>query len=67
MIGNILVSDPDGDLVFTFGASDSRFEVALVGGQYQLKFVDGVSLDYEIEHSINLTITATDTGGLSDQ
>ena len=36
-------------------------------GSISSSFVDGVSLDYEIEHSINLTITATDTGGLSDQ
>ena len=67
MVGNILVTDPNGDLVFTFDVSDSRFEVALVGGQYQLKLVNGVSLDYETEPSINLQITATEAGGLSSQ
>ena len=67
VVGNVLVADPDGDNVFTFGVSDSRFEVARVGAQYQLKLVNGVSLDYETESSINLTITASDAGGLSDQ
>jgi serralysin len=67
VVGNILVTDPNGDLVFTFGVSDPRFEVALAGGQYQLKLVNGVSLDYETEPSINLQVTATDAGGLSYQ
>ena len=37
------------------------------GGQYQLKPVNGAWLDYETEQTVNLTITATDPGGLSDQ
>ena len=60
VIGNILVIDPNADWLFTFDVSDSRFEVVLVGVQYQLKLVNGVSLDYETEQSINLDITATD-------
>ena len=67
VVGNILVDDPNADWLFTFGVSDSRFEVALAYGQYQLKLVNGVSLDYETEQSINLQITATDAGGLADQ
>ena len=51
----------------TFGVSDSRFEVVQAGGQYQLKLVNGPWLDYETEQTVNLTITATDPGGLSDQ
>ena len=67
VIGNVLVTDPNWDLVFTFGVSDFRFEVVQAGGQYQLKLVNGAWLDYETEQTVNLTITATDPGGLSDQ
>src|SRR5262245_15124455 len=67
LIGNVQVTDPSGDSFFTFDVSDARFEVVLAGGQYQLKLVNGAWLDYETEHTVNLTITATDPGGLSDQ
>ncbi|NOX95294.1 MAG: cadherin repeat domain-containing protein [Alphaproteobacteria bacterium] len=41
--------------------SDDRFEV--VDGQLKLK--EGVTLDYEEADSIDVTVTATDSGGLS--
>ncbi|MEP3475786.1 MAG: cadherin domain-containing protein, partial [Hyphomicrobiales bacterium] len=59
------VIDPDGDTNFTFTVSDSRFEVYEDGGSYFLQVKDGVSLDHETESSIDLTVTATDQGGLS--
>src|SRR6185295_8552108 len=43
----------------SFQVSDSRFEV--VNGQLKLK--DGVSLDHESEPTVNVQVTATDTGG----
>jgi Ca2+-binding RTX toxin-like protein len=67
VIGNVMVTDPNLDSVFTFGVSDSRFEVVQAGGQYQLKLVNGAWLDYETEQTVDLTITAVDPGGLSDQ
>jgi serralysin len=65
ILGHISVSDPNGDSVFTFSVSDSRFVVTGTPGQYQLKLAPGISLDYETEQNINLLITATDSGGLS--
>ena len=50
---------------FTFLVSDARFQVAGTPGAYQLRLASGVSLDYETEASVALTITATDAGGLS--
>jgi Ca2+-binding RTX toxin-like protein len=63
-VGNVLVTDPD-DTAFSFLVSDARFQVAGTPGAYQLRLVSGVSLDYETEASVALTITATDAGGLS--
>lgn len=59
VIGNLTVADPDGDDSQDFQVSDNRFEV--VDGQLKLK--DGVSLDHEGEPVVNVTVTATDTGG----
>ena len=63
-VGNVLVTDPN-NTAFTFLVSDSRFQVAGTPAAYQLKLISGVSLDYETEASVALTITATDSGGLS--
>ena len=59
VIGALTVADPDAGDSQTFAVSDSRFEI--VNGQLKLK--DGVSMDFETEPSIELTVTATDKGG----
>jgi Ca2+-binding RTX toxin-like protein len=59
-IGTLDAIDPDASDSHTFSVSDSRFEV--VGDQLQLKA--GVSLDFEIEPSVSIDVTATDKDGL---
>ncbi|MDO9524342.1 MAG: hypothetical protein Q7J57_02195, partial [Gemmobacter sp.] len=58
----------DGDSV-TYSVDDIRFEIVEtlgVGGSvYTLKLKDGVSLDYEAEPTVAVTVTATDTFGAS--
>jgi Ca2+-binding RTX toxin-like protein len=61
ILGQIGVTDPDGDTLFNFSLSDSRFEVV----NSTLKLKNGVSLDYELQSTINLNVTVTDQGGLS--
>ena len=61
VIGNLTVLDQDMGDVHTITLSDSRFVV--VGSVLQL--AAGVSLNFEAEPTIALTITATDQGGLS--
>ncbi|MFD1695782.1 beta strand repeat-containing protein [Roseibium aestuarii] len=60
------VVDPDAGDTHTFTLSDSRFEVVVSDGAYLLKLKDGIALDYESEPSVTVTVTATDSGGLSD-
>lgn len=60
-IGALTVVDPNDGGAHTFTVSDQRFEV--VGGWLKLK--DGISLDYETEHSVALSVTTTDSLGLS--
>jgi Ca2+-binding RTX toxin-like protein len=60
-IGAVTVQDVDGGDTHTFQISDSRFQI--VAGT--LKLADGVSLDFETEPTVALTISATDRGGLS--
>jgi len=61
VIGNVTVTDPDAGGSHTYSVDDARFEV--VAGQ--LKLVAGQSLDFETEPSVDVTITATDQGGLT--
>jgi len=63
IVGTLTVVDPDAADHQSFAVSDSRFEVV----NEQLKLKDGVSLDYEAEQSVNVTVTATDNGGHSVQ
>ncbi len=63
VVGTVSAFDPDAGDTLTFTVSDDRFE--LVGDQLKLK--DGVSLDHETAESIDVTVTATDTGGLSSE
>lgn len=59
VIGNLTVIDPDAGDSQSFAVSDNRFEV--VNGQLKLK--DGISLDFESEPDIDVTVTATDKAG----
>jgi VCBS repeat-containing protein len=63
VIGTLTVVDPDAGDTHSFQVSDSRFEV--VGNELKLK--SGVSFNYEAEHSVAVTVTATDAGGKSIQ
>jgi hypothetical protein len=60
VIGNVTVIDPDLGDTHVVTVSDTRFEV--VGGQLKLKA--GESLDFETDPSVQVDITATDTGSL---
>ncbi len=64
-IGAITVTDPNNDTAFTFSVSDDRFQVSGTPGAYTLKLVSGMSLDYETESSVSISVQATDAGGLS--
>lgn len=59
VVGTLTVTDPDDGDSHGFTVSDNRFEV--VGGQLKLR--SGVSLDGTSEPSVNVTVTATDSGG----
>jgi hypothetical protein len=59
VIGALSVVDPDVGDTHSFTVSDDRFEV--VNGHLKLK--DGVSLDFEDKASIDITVTAKDSGG----
>ncbi len=61
VIGELSLTDADAGDSHTYAVDDARFEV--VGGQLKLK--DGVALDHEASDSIDVTVTATDGGGLS--
>jgi VCBS repeat-containing protein len=61
VIGTLSVTDPDAGDTHSLTLSDGRFEV--LGNLLKLK--RGQSLDYEMENSVPLTVTATDAGGLS--
>ena len=58
-VGRITVTDPNSDDQFTFALNDSRFEI--VGGQLKLK--ENESLNFEVEPTIELQVTVTDSGG----
>ncbi|MGS4886538.1 cadherin domain-containing protein [Roseibium sp. MB-4] len=60
------VIDPDEGDTHTFTVSDDRFEVVVSGDKYVLKLKDDQALDYETETQVSVTVTATDSGGLSD-
>ena len=66
VVGNLVVTDPD-DVAFVFTVSDVRFQVVGTPGNYQLKLKTGITLDYEVEPTVTLTVTATDAHGLSAQ
>ncbi|MEQ9142836.1 MAG: hypothetical protein RLO08_00620, partial [Parvibaculaceae bacterium] len=59
VVGTLSATDVDAGDSHTYTVDDDRFEV--VDGQLKLK--DGVSLNYEAEPSVDVAVTATDTGG----
>uniref|UniRef100_UPI003FCF7267 cadherin-like domain-containing protein n=1 Tax=Tistrella mobilis TaxID=171437 RepID=UPI003FCF7267 len=61
VIGTVTGADPDDGDTLTFTVDDDRFEI--VDGSLKLK--DGISLDHEMEASVDLVITATDGDGLT--
>jgi VCBS repeat-containing protein len=63
VIGTLSVTDPDAGDSHSFQVSDSRFEV--VDGQLKLK--SDAAFNYEAEKSVDVTVTATDSGGLQTQ
>ncbi|EHJ14560.1 choice-of-anchor Q domain-containing protein, partial [Crocosphaera watsonii] len=61
VIGNLDTSDVDNEDTFTYTLDDDRFEV--VNGQLKLK--SGEFLNFENESSVNINITAEDSGNLT--
>ncbi|KOR27904.1 hypothetical protein TI03_05910 [Achromatium sp. WMS1] len=61
IVGTLTVTDPDGDTSFTYTVDDTRFEVD--GAKLKLKA--DRALDYEVEPTVNVTVTATDSSGAS--
>ena len=61
VIGTLSAVDPDQPDTHTFTVSDQRFEV--VGTTLKLK--SGVSLDFATAHTVDVTVTATDSGLLT--
>ncbi len=55
--GTLLVQDPDTGAAYAYSFSDARFEV--VGGKLKLK--PGQFLNHEVESTLELVVTATDT------
>ncbi|KOR27684.1 hypothetical protein TI03_06355, partial [Achromatium sp. WMS1] len=62
VVGTLTVTDPDGDTNFIYSVDDERFEV---DGTGQLKLKAGSALDYEEESTVDVTVTAINSGGLS--
>ncbi|AFZ24601.1 Ca2+-binding protein, RTX toxin [Cylindrospermum stagnale PCC 7417] len=58
IVGMLMIGSPNASSNHSFSINDNRFEV--VNGQLKLKA--GQSLNYEVEPTVNLNITATDNG-----
>ena len=61
IIGALTGVDPDNGDSITFSVSDNRFEI---DGSNNLKLKAGQSLNHEVDETVTLTVTATDTTGL---
>src|SRR5210317_2035961 len=61
MVGTLSVVDEDAGDSHSYSVDDTRFEV--VGTTLKLKA--GESLDYETDSPLSVTVTVTDTGGLT--
>ena len=66
VVGNLSTSDVDSGDSHTYAVDDARFEVVEdSSGNRQLKLKDGETLDHESESMLTVTVTSTDSGGLS--
>ncbi|MET1415578.1 cadherin domain-containing protein [Roseibium sp. HPY-6] len=66
VVGTVTTSDADLSDTHTYSLSDNRFEVVDNGsGGMVLKLKDAESLDRETEQSVTVTVTTTDSGGLT--
>ncbi|PQA86461.1 cadherin domain-containing protein [Hyphococcus luteus] len=63
VVGTLSAVDPDAGDAVSYTVSDDRFEV--VGDELKLK--PGVSFDYETAAPIDVTVTASDAGGLTSE
>jgi len=67
-VGQIRASDPDGgtngELRYSITDGDGRFRIDAASGR--IAVADGAALDFETEPEFELTVTATDGGGLGD-
>ena len=61
-IGSISSTDHDDGDTVTYTVSDNRFEI-INGSLLRLK--SGQSLDFEVDPTVSITVTATDSGSLS--
>ena len=59
VVGTLSTADVDSTDTHEYSVSDARFEVV----NNELKLVDGVSLDFENEPTVSVTVTATDSQG----
>ncbi len=67
VVAHIALSDPDDELTKdNVEPSDPRFEVIEAYGELWLKLKAGEKLDHETEGTIDITLTVTDAGGLTD-
>ena len=67
VVAHIALSDPDDELTKdNVEPSDLRFEVIEAYGELWLKLKAGEKLDHETEGTIDITLTVTDAGGLTD-
>jgi Ca2+-binding RTX toxin-like protein len=65
-IGNLTVIDPNPNESFTFTIDDNRFEIiGDIQQGYQLSLKSGVALDFELEPSVAINITVTDSDNLT--
>ncbi|MGB7324979.1 MAG: cadherin repeat domain-containing protein, partial [Rubripirellula sp.] len=60
IVGTVTAVDPDAGDLHTWTVDDARFEI--VAGQLKLKTTQ--SLDFDTEPTVNVTVRATDLGGL---
>ncbi|KOR30551.1 hypothetical protein TI05_13780 [Achromatium sp. WMS3] len=63
VIGNLTVTDPNGNFYGDYSVNDPRF---MVDGT-ELRLASGVELDYESTPTIDVTVTARDSDGLTKE
>ena len=63
-VGNVVVTDPNTNDVFTYSLSGADKDVFEITTDGVLKLKDDVYADYEMQDSYSVTVTATDQGGI---